>query len=334
MEVQENNLVDEAPQEFVEPETYAHLQNEIQGLNQLCRDVLPIWAGQVEIARSITDDAITALSQRFAGLSNRVESAVAASQTSGSHSTGGLVTLLNESQSELASIITLLNASLEEKKTLLQAVLDLSGFTKELKQMAETVGSIAKHTNMLAVNAAIEAAHAGSAGRGFAVVADEVRKLSNHSAATGKQITEKVRAVNEAIQSTLQISQEHAEQDEVMLANAEQIVENVIGRFRNAATDLVDSAESLRAEGQHIRHEISDVLVALQFQDRVSQMLTHVHNDLHKLKQSLDSGVGEIDKDTWLSALASTYTMEEQHAIHNGESGPKAASSSSDITFF
>jgi len=307
-------------------------RNEEHGLDRLCTGVTPIWSGQVELARSQTEEAITALTARFAILSQRIHATVSASQ---SKDDGGLVTLFNQSQADLNDIIASLRSALQEKQELLKAVFSLSAFTDELSKMAEDVGNIAGQTNLLALNAAIEAARAGEAGRGFAVVADEVRKLSTMSGETGKKISEKVAAVNDAIAATLEISQQYAKQDEDMVSNSEQVIARVLAQFRTAATDLADSSLVMRQEGQHIGNEIDEVLVALQFQDRISQILSHVRNNIEKLGQRLEQNgpsfsAGDID--TWLSELAQTYTMPEQYSVHGGHH--QSDTSSSEITFF
>lgn len=318
----------------------------IDGLDQLCIGVLPLWSGQVEIARSHTENAINDLSARFGNLSQRLESAVTASQNTtggtGDGATKGIVAILKDSQTDLNSIIASLRSALQEKETLLHEVHELSHFTEELKEMAKNVGLIAQQTNLLALNAAIEAARAGEVGRGFAVVASEVRTLAQLSAETGKKITDTVETVNNAIASTLKVSRQYAEQDTQMASNSERVIENVLAQFGATATGLNDSADVLRRESQLIQSEISDVLVALQFQDRVSQVLTHVRNDLDKLNQTLDESGQELDRGiipqpinatAWLDALTSTYTMPEQFAMHGGSPAP-AQASASEITFF
>ncbi len=319
----------------------------IDGLDPLCRSVLPVWSAQVEIARSQTENAINDLSMRFGGLSQRLETAVSSTQSSNSGETGAdpsVVGVLNASGSKLNAIISSLRSTLKEKESLLQEVHALSRFTEELKEMAGNVGSIAHQTNLLAINAAIEAARAGEVGRGFAVVASEVRKLSQLSAETGKKITETVETVNNAIAHTLRVSQHHAKQDEAMTAASEKTIETVLSQFHDTANGLNESTEVMRRESQLIQAEISDVLVALQFQDRISQVLSHVRNNLDKLNQTLDvsgqqlaqGGMPQpLDAKAWLDELTSTYTMPEQHAVHGGE--PPAASAqanSSEITFF
>ncbi|HYG13868.1 MAG TPA: methyl-accepting chemotaxis protein [Methylophilaceae bacterium] len=308
-------------------------KDELAGLASLCQGVLPVWSGQIELARTTTEAAITALSARFAELSRHIETTVAASHGTSAEEDGNLVDLLKKSQADLGAIIGLLRSSLTEKEKLMQAVHNLTGFIKELHEMADNVGSIARQTNMVAINAAIEAAHAGDAGRGFAVVATEVRRLSNLSAHAGKQITEKVRAVNQAIEGTLKISQQYAEKDQEMMVNSEQVIQHVLSQFKHAVDGLLGSADLLRAEGRHIGGEIAEVLVALQFQDRVSQMLTVVSNDIGKLAASIATA-DVVSGERWLVALSSSYTMEEQFLVHNGEAVSMAEVSSSDITFF
>ncbi|MFZ2404969.1 MAG: methyl-accepting chemotaxis protein, partial [Methylobacter sp.] len=219
---------------------------------------------------------------------------------------------------------------------------DLSGFTEQLSKMAWEVSSIASQTNLLALNAAIQAARAGDAGRGFSVVADEVRKLSRSSGDVGKKITETIESVSEAIEGTLTISRNFARRDEETLGNAEHIIDSVLRRFTQAASGLSDSEELLRTENSAINYEISDVFVALQFQDRVSQILALVCDDLNKLEKHLNELKNEesheglsrsVNVEQWLDELAKTYTMEEQLTAHDGEKAEIKTNQPS-ITFF
>jgi len=193
--------------------------------------------------------------------------------------------------------------------------------------MASEVSTIAHQTNLLALNAAIQSAHAGEAGLGFSVVADEIHKLAYSASVVGKNITTIIHSVNFSIEDTLEISHKFAVQEKETLDNAEHIIISVLDKFTEAAAELSNSAEQLRTENNAINNEISDVFVDLQFQDRVSQILTLVCADLNKLEQHLnelnnEENGGEVlrsmNVEQWLEELTKTYTMKEQLDVHEG----------------
>jgi methyl-accepting chemotaxis protein len=322
-----------------ERERQTYLSSHLAGLDRLCIGVLPVWSGQVEMVRSLGDDSVTSLTQRFAEINQRIEKTMTNSQTGGGDH---LITLLRQNDVELNSIVETLRSALTVKESMLNEIASLSQFTEGLKRMANDVGDIAKQTNLLALNAAIEAARAGEVGRGFAVVADEVRKLSDLSGGTGRKIGETVETVNKAIAATLEISRQYAEQDAAMVVQSEQVIEHVIQRVQTAVDGLSDASHILRQETQMIGGEIADVLVALQFQDRSSQILGHISKDMGKLQERIvnreqsaaeTNGSASIDAEAWLTELSQTYTTPEQHDIHRGGK-TNASASDAEITFF
>ncbi len=305
-------------------------QRHVDGLPDLCRGLSPVWSQQIEAARQHTETAIESLSARFTQLAQRI-SAVVSSDNQGDEQS--LLSLLASSEHDLEAIVGQLRQALSSKETLLAEVISLSGYTTQLRTMAKEVGDVAKQTNLLALNAAIEAARAGEAGRGFAVVADEVRKLSTLSEATGKRIDETIETVSSAIERTLQVSNEHTDRDANTLKSASEVIRQLIDDLRGSATRLVEQGAVLHQENRAVGEEISEVLVALQFQDRVSQMLGHMRDDIQRLGMHLSEPCERIDARTWLDELSRTYTMPEQHSIHHGRRSA-AAESASDITFF
>ena len=308
-------------------------------MEALCEQTLPLWSQQIHSARNHTEDAINALSERFANLAVRIQQSLG----NGNEREAGnrLVALLSTSQHELDMIIMALREALASKESLLKEVMELSSFTDQLQEMARDVADIAKQTNLLALNAAIEAARAGESGRGFAVVADEVRKLSTMSGNTGQRIGETVNIVNTAIHKTLDISHEYAKADAVTLNNASDVIKGVITRFHHSAGGIVSHNEAMRSQSEIVAQDIADVLVSLQFQDRISQMLGHVSDNIDKLlghihasneQRRLGQEPTPLDVDRWLDELAQTYTMPEQHDIHRGDAPGKR--NDSEITFF
>jgi methyl-accepting chemotaxis protein len=88
----------------------------------------------------------------------------------------------------------------------IEAVSDIAAFSKEVKEAGEIISTIASQTNVLAMNASIEAAHAGSFGRGFSVVAEEVRKLAELASMSAGEILATIRSMDEKIQRTVELA--------------------------------------------------------------------------------------------------------------------------------
>jgi len=311
----------------------------VRGLDDVCKAAAPIWSRQIETARAQTEEAVVSLTESFSGLVRKLESAVAASrQIAGNTEEGGAVGALAQSEKELLGLVSTLQDAQRSRDATLAEIRNLPSYTEELKQMAAEVAAIASQTNLLALNAAIEAARAGEAGRGFAVVADEVRKLSMLSSDTGKKMTEKVSIISEAIHSASRISEASSQSDAEAIARSEQAIHGVLARFGEVTTRLAGSSEMLQGESQGIRNEITELLVAFQFQDRVSQILNHVRGNLDKLHRHLDEceAAGRdkcrMDAHAWLNDMELNYAMSEQRANHQGAQTKAAAAE--EITFF
>ena len=323
-------------------------QNGIAGLEQICDKAAPIWVKQIETARSQTEEGITEVAARFAAIVERLQASAAASQQAagGDGAEGGcVVSVLSRSEADLVAVNRSMDVARRERAAMVQDVRKMIAYTADLKKMATDVEEISSQTNLLALNAAIEAARAGESGRGFAVVADEVRKLSNLSSDTGKKMAEKVNIINQAITAVIAVAERFSEEDTRSVAEAEKTIHKVLDNFKEVASGLSESSDMLRRESEGIRVEISDTLVYLQFQDRVSQILAHVRDNLDGLHTHLKqyaaerSGGGSpaIDANAWLNEMALGYTTAEQRINHRNDktgAASPATPNATEITFF
>ncbi|HET8869222.1 MAG TPA: methyl-accepting chemotaxis protein [Aquabacterium sp.] len=303
-------------------------------LARLCAAVLPIWTRQIGAARIQMNLAMEALTNRFAGMSQRLCQTM---DRTSSEANTNMLGALNNAQDQLSALLDELHSAMELRKELLNEVVTVTQFVGQLQEMASEVGAIARQTNLLSINAAIEAARAGETGKGFAVVAKEVRQLSTESGQTGDRIAQVVRQVSEAIERARRSYENFAAHDAKMMERANHMIGDVLDRMRSTANEVTDSSEQLRQEGQAIRMEIDEVLVAIQSQDRISQMLQHTMADQERMLSQLEVA---HDPQQWLTELRSTYTTPDEQAAHDDQPLPppvlaqSSQTAQQDTTFF
>lgn len=299
-------------------------------LPDLLGHVLPVWTEHLDQVRQQSDQAIGQLIQSCSAMVTAFDNAgfaTAGADTSTQQSTS--ITLLQLCKKELNPLIFSLQQVINSKDELLGCMRQLAEATRELNSMTSEVGQIAATTNLLAINAAIEAARVGEHGRGFAVVAGEVRKLSHQSAETGRRMSERVKRIADVMQSSLKTADRAALNDSKVLEVSGEVIKDVLSHV----TEMADTSESMRIQGQIIRENFEELMVSLQFQDRISQILQVVHGDIARLNHE----IGEVPQDMsdytrdWLEVLKSTYTMQEELNAHNGQPAEKT---STEITFF
>ncbi len=316
----------------------------LENYQQLIREVLPLWQRQTELARHQLESSITELVSRFSDIHQRLQAAVASSASTASSMSGekGLGGVIHFANSELNEITQTLRQAISQRDELLGEISGLSKITVELSGMSADVAGIASQTNLLALNAAIEAARAGEYGRGFAVVADEVRTLSTRSGETGARIGRRIEQVNSVLQTTLERTTEYAAEDNSRLSKSEASITQVLEQFQQSSESIMHSAQTLEQESSAVQASVEEVLVNLQFQDRVSQILSHVTTDMEKLVGAISEQetrirhgetVRPIDINDWLHAVQKTYTTLEQVDVHRGGNHSKSPSNS-EITFF
>jgi methyl-accepting chemotaxis protein len=242
----------------------------------------------------------------------------------------------NESLAKLVGDLEVAGNSVSD---IAKAVAEFVASTDTITAMTRQVKEIAEQTNLLALNAAIEAARAGEAGRGFAVVADEVRKLSTLSGQTGNHISTKVDEISTAITRAFEIAEETAKREAGAVTTSNTRIQSVLSDLQGVFDRMRGSADELGRSAMLIRGQVSESLVHLQFQDRVSQILTHVSESVSQLPSFLAAADGEdplrltpIDTARILADLRGRYTAVEEHEAHASKKATGVQTSS--VTFF
>lgn len=277
-----------------------------------------------------TNDLSTQLANLVAQLRENITSGT------GQDSQQHIVVTIEACKERLRNALTELSESQTKRESMLEELSTLDQYTSELNAMANQVVGIADQTNLLALNASIEAARAGEMGRGFAVVADEVRDLAMRARSTATQMTDKVQGVNTAVTKTNQTVAKASSEEQQLIDHVEETMDNIIHKFKGVVDELSASQQKMEQDAQEVSISIEQMMVDLQFQDRVAQVLSQVVESQQSLSNLIDQKpLGEwqaFNPSQWLEQMKHKYTMVEQHATHNGNRVHKPVAE--EITFF
>lgn len=236
----------------------------------------------VRAQRDVTQSSAAALEQLTAGLA--VASDNARDMAGVAASTGELVADCQGRVAQLANTLEMLATAVSGADGNAHRLDERS---REIGGIAGLIGDIAAQTNLLALNAAIEAARAGEQGRGFAVVADEVRKLSERTAQATRDIAERIAGIEgdvQAMQAAMdQVRQRTARsgEDSAAAVAALDEVARLAGSTRLLASETANAAAEQSAACQSIARDIESVASLADSNER----LTH---DNRELAQYLD----------------------------------------------
>lgn len=183
----------------------------------------------------------------------------------------GKIKNLNEAGLESVEVLrTKSSESFSTTENIYSVVEKLTNTIKNISLFVESIESIAEQTNLLALNAAIEAARAGEAGKGFAVVADEVRKLADQSRASTEEINNLMESIDEETQRVL-ASMEGMKVVAQEQNNAVNTTDRAFSDIANAITSIAERIEESNQAVSKMQQDKNEVLVAIENISAVSE---------------------------------------------------------------
>jgi methyl-accepting chemotaxis protein len=259
---------------------------------------------------------------------------IARSVESGKNLTEATRNRVSRNMEVIATLRAQQDTQLEEMRANFSRIRQMSGGVYALTPLIQVITSIAQQTSLLALNAEIEAARAGSAGRGFSVVATEVRKLAVRSTQAAAEISGKINATCRKVEAELKSAQEDLGRHETRAAmnNMVSELDAMQQEFEQNSRLLLEVIADVDSSYSETVARLSDALGHIQFQDVMRQRMGHVQEALKDLRDHVLVLAGKSEDAQWdgrldrtfkgmLDAQLGQYRMASQTITHHAVAG-------------
>jgi methyl-accepting chemotaxis protein len=226
-----------------------------------------------------------------------------------SNTTGDRKILLDELSSQAAT-------SEKDMLDTTRSIDDIVESATLIFKMIDIINQVATQTNMLAMNAAIEAAHAGDAGRGFAVVADQIRTLAETTGVNAAEISGSVEAILEKIQNTKQSSENTATAFVDMRSGIESVA-NSIAELLNGMNEMSSGGSQILDGVRKMRDTTLAVDASAKSIDDMVGTIRTATGNLSNISQEQVNGIGEIS--TGISQIQAAALSLSKLGLENAE---------------
>ncbi|WP_318662161.1 methyl-accepting chemotaxis protein [Treponema sp.] len=282
---------------------------------------------------NLTATAVTQISQNISSLEKMIEtqaSGIDQASTAIEEMIGNISTVSSSVEQMAGSFDNLLKSTedgVEKQKSVGVKIKDIEKQSTELQGANHVISEIAAQTNLLAMNAAIEAAHAGDSGKGFSVVASEIKKLSENSQRESNKISEQLNAITQSIAEVVEASTEASDamkQVSVLIDTTNDIVRQIrfamdeqtvgskqIGQalhtMNNTTSEVRNASHEMSEENQSILSEIKNLQAATDSMkesmekiivgaDKINSSGRELNTIAPQMKSSIDHISSQIDQ--------------------------------------
>ncbi|HAK88856.1 MAG: hypothetical protein A2077_05925 [Nitrospirae bacterium GWC2_46_6] len=256
------------------------VEETVDGTNKQAQQAAQIAAAAEEMSQTVTE--------------------IAKNSSSASDSARDAINVANKGRDVVGQSVDKINSAGDATQELASMIGRLNSRVTEIGEIVSVISDIADQTNLLALNAAIEAARAGEQGRGFAVVADEVRKLAERTMKATTEISGRIRAVQDDSGQTAHSMEKaltHVTDGVSFMETAKQSLGSIVSSVQKTADEISQIAASVEqqsAASEEIARNIEDISLIAKKTQESTENLQKIFEGLNSLSVRLKGTVDEF----------------------------------------
>lgn len=325
------------------PDRSANAESDSKLVRELgaCLPLLPVLATQLREVAEQVEQGVVQVCRSFDGMASRARDAVGQIKPEGNVAGAGspgsdVGQLIVTTRQTMGGLLQRIEQTSLLSTTVVERMEQIEQRIQGLDQTLGMIDTVAAHAHLLALNGQIEAARAGKHGVTFAIVATETSKLAVHALDASKAVRRLMAGLIEQIAAASHELHQRASADTQQAALSRIEVDRALDSMSSIHDRMCRTVLAAQENSERLASDIASAVVAMQFQDSVSQRVEHVITTLEEIHSGLSARMGspqarrevetasDAGSDEWTGRMAAYYTMaSERQALAAHVAGAK-----------